>query len=210
MPYTLADLRGQVRDKAGLDAADAQATDAILTSLINSALRTMAVEERWDWHKAEEIIALVPGTGDYARASDCRTTDRLVLSVGGRSWPLKLVTPPQFERYRSDADGYPRAFTVERGRLFVAPAPSVDGTLRHVYWATETTLVADGDTAKVPDWAIDLVVIRAAKAVAARLDNTSLQRLLKDEERTIMESLSDDATRARPPLELDRRRDWRL
>lgn len=209
MAFTLSEMRTMVRDATGLDATDGHATDTILTSLINRALRTAAAEERWDWYKASETITLVAGTSTYARAATARATDRLInTTTTGQNTPLRLVTPSQLERYRARSAGMPVAFAVEGGSLVVAPTPSAAGTLRHVYWRTETTLLGDSDTALIPDWAIDLVIIRAALSVAARLDNASLTRQLKDEEVRVTTAIMDEMTRSRPPIELDHRGDW--
>lgn len=205
--YTLANLREQVRHWTGLNANDTKATDAILDTLINSAIRTMSVEQNWDWHKAEETIAVTAGDGEYARHATCRSSERLIDVTNGINRPLKLVSPTNLERYRGYT-GTPAWWAVERNMLLIAPIPTTSMTLRHVYLAADVIMTDSSWTLSTPDWAVDLVVIRAATAVATRLDNTSLQRLLKDKERTIMASLENDAARSRPPLVIERRRDW--
>lgn len=203
----LSDIRTEVRDRAGLDSSDAMLTDAVLTRLINASLREVSNIRDWDWLMARETISTVVGTTVYDRAADAKTSTRLTVPIGEDTRLLRLVTPraaAAYERY----SGRPAVWYVQAGQIFIYPKPSKVYDLTHDYIATETALANATDEPLIPDYAIDLVIIKAAMKVTARTDNTSQHRLLADEERDVLASLTDDARRSKGAPMIDIRRDW--
>ena len=104
----------------------------------------------------------------------------------------------------------PRFWYVEGGSLYLVPTPTSARNYTHVYVATEPTLSLDADEPDIPDYAIDLVVIKAAIMVSARTDNTSLQMLLQQEEKDLLDSFYDEARRSRGSVVPQTRRDWHV
>ena len=74
MAYTLVQMRGLVRDRCGLDSTDATATDSIVNSLVNTALRHVAAEFSWDFHKPFEDLAFAAGTASVAPNASAPTS----------------------------------------------------------------------------------------------------------------------------------------
>ncbi len=209
----LSDIRTEVRLRAGMDANDGMATDATVNSLINAALRQVAATRDWDWLYASETINSVDGTSSYARATGARKTDRILDDVEQRH--LQHVSKRQAVRYldrlpATITNQIPRAWYVENNRIVLVPTPTSARAYTHHYVDSETALSLDTDTPKIPDAYIDIVVIKAALMLTARTDNTSQFRLLKDEERQMMDAMQDEAMQARAPVTTDSRRDWWL
>ena len=198
-------IRTEVRDRSGVDSADGMAVDAVLTRLINSALREVANMRDWDWLKAEETITTVVGQTSYARNSAARVSTLLIDDQ--YSEVMRLVTPRAAASY-ARYDGRPMVWHVQAGSLIVYPKPSTVRTLTHTYLRIEPALVDDTDVPIMPDYAIDLVIVKAGLKVAARTDNTSQHRLLSQEEKDIIESLASGARRSKGAPIIDSRRDW--
>ena len=198
-------IRTEVRDRSGVDSADGMAVDAVLTRLINSALREVANMRDWDWLKAEETITTVVGQTSYARNAAARVSTLLIDDQ--YSEVMRLVTPRAAASY-ARYDGRPMVWHVQAGSLIVYPKPSTVRTLTHTYLRIEPALVDDTDVPIMPDYAIDLVIVKAALKVAARTDNTSQHRLLSQEEKDIIESLASGARRSKGAPIIDSRRDW--
>ena len=198
-------LQDEVRIRAGVDGADAMATDAILTSLINAAIREVSNMRDWDWYVTSETITTVVGQIPYARNAAARKTIRVEDGVSGEL--LVPVTAEAAARY-NDHEGYPALWFVGGGSLHLLPQPSVVRAIKHVYTTSETALSGATDEPLIPDYAIDLVIVKAALKLAARMDNTSMHRLLAKEERDVIDTLQDDARRSKPAPAIDTRRDW--
>lgn len=203
----LQDIRTAVLYRAGVDDADNAVPSAVLNSFINAAIREITVMRDWDWHKASETINSVVDQNNYTRASDCRNTVRVIDSAD--NLVLRQVTPTQAEKWK-DISGRPAFWYVEGGSLYLSPTPSTVRAYTHWYLKSETALTGDTDEPAIPDYAIDLVIVKAALRVATRFDNTSLLQLLEREERDMIDALADDARRAEGPPGIDIRRDWTL
>lgn len=202
----LSDLRSEVRYRAGVDPYDAMAADAVVTAFINSALRRVANMRDWDWYVERDNLTTVAGTQTYGVPA----TARNMIRIEGSTDPglLKLVTPGFAARF-SGQTGYPKYWFVQGGSIYLVPTPAKAGLVYTMWYSQqENTLAADSDTPLLPDYAIDLVVIKAALMLAARTDNASQHRLLKDEEREAEASLVDDARRSKGSPTINSRRDW--
>ena len=205
----LSTLRTEVRDRAGVDSNDGMAADATVTRFINGAVRQVAAMKDWDWDWASETIATVVDQDAYTRAADCRKTDKVVDASTGKL--LTPINPAVGVRYSSgDRKGPPRFWYVQGGSLYIVPSPDDVRNLTHYYVAAETALSGDTDEPNIPDWAIDLVIIKAALMLAARMDNTSEYNLLKDQEREAIRNMEDEARRSRGNASIESRRDWRF
>lgn len=201
----LSDIRTQVRYRYGIATAEAQATDAVLTALINAALRRLTLDRDWDWNTTTETISTVIGTESYARDATCRKTMRLVDTEYGRS--LQFVTGNKGARYRN-INGVPAFWWIEGGQLHLAPTPATARDYEHVFQKTETTLSGDTDTPTVPDWAIDAIIAMACLSLARRLGDKDKVRQFTDEVMAWQDSLADDARSAQPNPSRNTRRDW--
>jgi len=204
----LTDIRDKARDSAGIDSTDAMAADAVVTSMVNQAVRQVNSLRDWDWLYASETINSVDGTSSYTPAADWRTTVRVTDDADGGK--LLRISPDAAARYNQRVAVRPMFWYVEAGSLYLVPTPTSAKAYTHTYIKTETELSADSDEPAIPDWAVDLVIIKVALKLAARTDNTSQFRLLKDEERETMRSLEGEARRARGAQPINSRRDWRI
>lgn len=208
----LVDLRRNAKQRAGLNVNDAFVVDAVITDFVNAAIRQVAMMQDWDWNYSSETITSVVDQPAYARAADCRKTDRVIdIADAGL---LEQISKKQAVRYLPEASTLrgviPRFWYVEGGQLILIPTPTSVRTYRHVYVAAEPTLSADADVPDIPDWAIDLVIVKAALMITARTDNTSQHQLLEREEKDLLEALADEARRARGSAIPQTRRDWAM
>jgi len=201
----LSQIRTEVRDRVGIDAQDAMATDATLNRMINAALREVANMRDWDWQTVEEEISLSVGVNKYDRGYLARSSTRLSYESNGDN--LRLVTPRAAAAYQRYS-GPPQVWYVQAGQLVVYPTPTKVDTLIHTYMSAEEALEQDDDEPLVPDYAIDLVIVKAALKVAARTDDTSKYQLLSAAEADIVSSLIDEARRSKGAPVINFRRDW--
>lgn len=204
----LQDIRTKARQSAGIDDADAMAADTLVDSMVNQAIRQVSSLRDWDWLYSSETINSVNGTAAYTPAADWRTTVRVVDDADGGM--LKRISPDASARYTRRLTLRPLFWYVEGGDLYLSPPPTTARAYTHTYIKTETTLSNDTDEPDIPDWAIDLVIIKVALKLAARMDNTSQFRLLQAEERETMKALEGEARRARGAQPVNSRRDWRM
>ncbi len=206
----LQEIRPLVRGAAGLNANDQLVTDAVLDGFINRAVRVLAIRMDWDWLRKSSTIATVADTATVALPIDCRKVDRIVDNETKR-----LVTPldrRQAQRYvqRSGDSGPPVFCYVEGGEVVFVPTPTTARNYTVHYVSEETNLVNGTDEPKIPDYAIDAVVIRAAIMCATRTDNASLVQALQAEERMIAAALEDESRRDRGATFVSSRRDYHI
>jgi len=209
----LQDMRTAVLYRAGMDPLDGMVPSAVLNSFINGAIRQVTIMQDWDWNWSSETITSVVDQDAYDRAADARKTDMVHDIVDGGL--LEQINPRMAHRYNptqvySGRTSIARFWYVQNGQLYLVPTPQSIRTYNHVYVSTETILVNDTDEPGIPDYAIDIVLVKAAMMVTARTDNTSQHRLLADEERDLLDSLDDEARRSRGSSIIRSRRDWRI
>ena len=198
-------IRDEVRNRAGMDSADAMLSDTVLNDFINAALREVNNMRDWDWSVINFDITTIVGTAAYARPVAARNTIRIVDEDEG--YLLMPITADAATRY-AGVTGRPRFYYVEAGAIYFVPTPNSVRTYNHYYYNSETTLSNDTDEPTIPDYAIDLVVIKAALMATARMDNTSQHMLLRQAEKNLSESLQDDARRSKGSPVINTRRDW--
>ena len=207
----LTDIRDAAKRRAGMDTNDGMVADTVMTEFVNGAVRQVALMMDWDWNFASETIASVADQAAYTRAADCKRTDRVVDAEDNAL--LEQISKRQAVRFNpgsTQTRSLPRFWYVEGGSLYLVPTPTSARNYTHVYVATEPTLSLDADEPDIPDYAIDLVVIKAAIMVSARTDNTSLQMLLQQEEKDLLDSFYDEARRSRGSVVPQTRRDWHV
>jgi len=201
----LSDLRTAVRSRAGIDPADGMLIDSVLNSFINGAVRQVAIMQDWDWNFASETITSVIDQDSYDRAARATKTDMVVDILDGGL--LQQTSRAMAVRFQ-DRGSIPRFWYVLAGKLHLSPTPKTVRTYRHVYVTSEAPLSANDDEPSIPDYAIDLVIVKAALMATARTDNTSQQRLLAEEEKDLIDALDDEARRSRGSATIHSRRDW--
>ena len=208
----LQDMRTAVLYRAGMDPNDGMVPAAVLNSFINAAIRQVTIMQDWDWNWSEETINSVADQKAYNRAADARKTDMVIDDADGGI--LEQINKGMAHRYNPTPNygraSIPRFWYVQGGQLILVPTPTSVRAYTHVYVGTETELSGDTDEPAVPDYAIDVILVKAAMMVTARTDNTSQQRLLADEERDLLDALDDEARRSRGSAIIKSRRDWRI
>ncbi len=207
MALQLSSLRQLVRNKAGIDSSDANVSDTVVTEFVNSAARQVYSMKDWDWLFGSETITTVNGTPSYTPAADWRKSDRIVDTE--EQTVLLAITPHAAERF-VDYIGIPRFWYVEAGQIHFVPTPTSVRTYKHVYIKAHTVLALDTDETMMPDDYIDLLIIKAAIMIAARMNNTSKHRLLMSEQRDMITALQDEASRSRATRITATRRDWQV
>ena len=155
----LSDYRSAVLRRIGRSSDDALFATATLTSLVNSAIRTIESEGDWAWAEDTETIALVAGDDTYAPAEDWERTRYLQHSTGE-----PLERKPSEDVRRLVASGKPIIYTIDSEELMVRPTPSAStlGNLVHAYVKAETPLALDADEPLIPDRWSELVIEYAA------------------------------------------------
>lgn len=206
----LSAMRALVIARAGYDSTDGFATSTVVNGFINAALRQIAMIQDWDWLYGSETITTVANTAAYARHASARKTDRVIdIADGGL---LRQINKGAAARYAEGTThpttALPRFWYVEAGQLVLIPTPRTVRTYKHVYVGGETSLSSDSSEPTLPDWAIDIAIVKAALMLATRTDNTSQVQLLAQEERDLLEALIGEARRARGHAIPDSRRDW--
>lgn len=191
----LSDIRSRVRERLDIDANDNSITDAVLTELINAAIRKVNLLQDWPWLVTVDttLTATVAGTRVYTPASDWRKTQYIMVDSDQQLRPMQ---PQAIERH-ADADGFPRFYAVRGGSLILAPEPDAVYSITHVYIKNETALSANGDEPAAPDWAIDMYIEYAAVLVARRLRDQGLTRLVEEEFGATYRSMLDEVRRTR-------------
>lgn len=203
----LSDIRDEVRLRCGIAATDGLATDEDLTTIVNSALRYVSALRDWPWLVATESFSTVVGQTEYTPSdSDWRTTIRL--EIPEHDFPLTHRTPRQVAKFLNHEGPYPVIYYVERGKIILAPKPTQVVTVKHVYLINETPLDSDSDEPLCPDYAIDLVIIKAAKTLAPRIRDNTLMRQLQGEWEEAVGSLLDEVNRSRGSVIPSHRTDW--
>lgn len=200
----LVEIRTAVRERLGIDVNDAMAVNAVLTNIVNSAVRELNLMADWDWLKHEHVFATVPNQMTYTPPADWRATVRVAASNGN---PLELRSPTDIMRLRTHV-GIPKFYTVERGLLSLLPVPDLVENFHHTYIRTEPALVVDGNMPLCPGWMIDAIIVKAARKLCTRINNPGLLRQLQEEEALIMTGIRDEARRSRASMRVRARGDW--
>lgn len=201
----LSELQTEVRNAAGFDVSDPQATNAVLNPIINRAIRVMNGMRDWDWRIASETIATVVGQAGYPRDARAVRTVRVQDVDSGNG--LIMTTAEAATRY-SKYNGRPTFWYVEGGTLVMYPKPDSVRDIKHVYLQNEEELVISTDTPLIPDDAIDAAVLLAATFLLARSDDTSQLRLVEAQYNKAIRMVEQNARRAKGAPVIKTRRDW--
>lgn len=202
----LSDIRTAVLYRAGLDTGPGPNPAAVLNGFINGALREISAMRDWNWLKTSGTFTTVTVPNVAVPDTDVRAVTRLYNTTQG--YALEMVTPRYANKYRG-MSGLPRFWYLEGSEFFLFPTPSnTTDTITYDYLKDETVLSADSDEPVLPERWIDLLIIKAAKKVAARVGDAGMHRLLADEERSFEQVMIDDARATKGPPILDSRRDW--
>lgn len=200
-------IRNYVRYQVGADTNDAQLPDDVIYFFINAAIREVSSWKDWDWLVSTETIPTVAGTAAYDVDSNWRKTLRLYDETNDRG--VQQITPRAADAYRGYT-GDPSFFYVQAGDIVLVPTPARVVTLTHTFQRTEADLVGTTDTPLMPDWVLDLVVIKASIKAAIRLDNGSLVQSLRTQEKMIAEAIEDDVRQSKGTPLLQVRTDWHV
>lgn len=202
---TAAQLTVKVRQRCGVSSTDGAATDTIVFGMLNAAVKRVALMHDWPWLEASESISVTAGTNEYTPGATWRTTLRMYRD----GYPdLEYRQPRDMQGFISDGQtGPPLMYTVERGKIVLAPIPDTSYTLTHVFIRTETEIDDAADTPLVPTWAEDLVVAVAAHMLAASMRDQGLMKMLEAEARDMLAALRDEVRRSRAFPKPKRRKD---
>lgn len=199
---TVTAMQSDIRLRLGLSASDNKMTDADLITYINSALQQANNMRNWWWNEDSRTFNTVAGTSDYAFDSTHRKT--LYLAYGDKQIPFRTkLDLIKFEDY----EGEPRFWTVEDNQIRLFPTPDAVYTIKEVFQAVET-VTAGGDTTEWPDYAIDLVILMAATAAAAKVRPEMIQ-VIAPELARVHTALEDETVPAAEGALPRRRNDWR-
>jgi len=202
---TAATIITNARNRVGISSTDGMATDAVMLEMVAAACRRVALMHDWPWLESSETLSTVIGTTEYTPGATWRTTTRV--SIEGDD--LEYRTPRDLADYL-EMDGRPVLYTVERGKLVLAPNPDAVYSVNHQFIRQEVALATTADSPLVPDWAIDLPTTIVAHMLAARIKDSGLQRLIEAEITDLIRSLRDETRRARGYPKPKSRRDYIL
>lgn len=202
---TAAQLAVKVRQRCGVASTDGAATDTIVYGMLDGAVKRIALMYDWPWLEASETITTVAGTSEYTPGATWRTTLRL--HRPGYA-DLEYRVPRDLQGYiDSGQQGAPVLYTVERGKLILAPIPDAVYPVTHVFIRTETTIDGASDVPLIPEYAEDLLVVVAAHMLAASMRDSGLMKMLEAEAADLAGALKDEVRRARGYPKPKRRKD---
>lgn len=205
MATTLAEIRTEVLETAGLASDDSRFPTATLNRIINRSLRNLSAEHDWPWNQDSETISTVAGTQAYTPAASWQKTLRLRYN----SRDLSEYQSRDTAQYDEDT-GSPVGFFIERDLIHFVPTPNGVYAVEHVFSATETTLSADGNTPNLPDRYIDWLVNLCLVQVATRIRDMDLYSLADRERRRWTDIAADEARRSTGTGKIQARSDWRI
>ena len=175
----LSDLRTAIYRQANISTSDTSLTSAVLTGLINEALKAIATDHDWPWLYSEDTISAVVGTRDYSFPTGA--TRIAWLSIGdGPVFDVRQMK--ELERWNStDITGQPHIFsTVGVTSVRIAPYPDTAYTINVGFYQDENTLSGDTDTPLLPSAYDGLVIGRTIKLIGYRLGNNTLVQMGDD------------------------------
>lgn len=184
----LTDIRDEVRLRMNLNTADALFTDAVLTSLINMALRQISLQADWPWLEVQASANTVAGTETITLASDVR-------KVTSMQYEYRELLYRQFrDRHLFyGITGLPAAFSEQADSYYIWPTADAVYTINYGYIIdTEPALVNDTDEPLVPDWAQSLVTTYTCVLAARRGRDRELEKVFYSEYADLMRSIKDD------------------
>lgn len=199
----LSDIQSEVRQRIGLSDNDSFVSDAILTDLINASIRYVNMMADWDWLVKQGSGSLVVDQREYSLAADTRS----VLHVYIDDTVLQRLQPADLQRY-SNYKQLPTGYAVFNSKLIFNTKPQTTDTYTYYYLKTETALSGATDEPAMPDWAIDLVVARAAHMVAVRLRDNDMKRMIETELTEAIRLARRESQRARRAVRPMTRTDW--
>jgi len=187
----LSAIQSEVRTRCGLNANDANFTDAILLVLINAALRQISTVEDWPWMQVSTTAVTVANTETISLASNCRKVNQMQYEYRD----LRYVQFRDRHLYYG-LTGYPALFSEFAGSYYIWPTPDAVYTINYTYYrTTETALSAAGDSPLIPDWAIDLLIAKVCALVARRNRDKDLESVFYAEYRNALSDIRDDVMR---------------
>jgi hypothetical protein len=151
-------MRAKLRTRLGVPDSDGLYTDAVCTSLINSANHYLESEAAWGWLETEATVTTIAATATYALPAGYRASIGVMHPDG---FPLDRGTAEQHRLFRG-ASGVPHVWDVFGGFLRLAPTPSGILALTHAYIGAEAELSGDSDTPTCPSVWHDAIVEYAA------------------------------------------------
>ena len=191
----LDDIRTAVYQRLGTSTSDPNLSSSVLTGLINAGIRSINLMHDWSWLVTTDttLTATVADQSEYTPASDHRKT--LYIRVGDDQL-LTYKTEADLDRLNQSI-GIPRYYTIENGTIRMFPVPDAVYDIRHVYINVPADLSADSDVAVIPDWAIDLLISYVGVRAAARMRDSDLMRIMRDEWTDVYRAMLDETRRSR-------------
>jgi hypothetical protein len=167
----LSAIRTEVRTRTGYAVLDTDLTDAILTALVNVALRDISLEADWPWLETETTAVTVADTETIALANNVRKVTHMRYQYRN----LKHVQYRDRNLYYG-ISGPPAVFSEAASSYYIWPTADAVYTIDDGYViTTETALSADGDAPFIPDWAVGLLISRTCMLAARRRRDKELE-----------------------------------
>jgi hypothetical protein len=132
-------------------------TSAIILDLLNEAVKAIAAESLWPWLQTSETLSTSTSSQELTPNANWTFTKALWIT----GFPALAYVP--LERFIEYADtGQPVVYTIDQGKIKVAPQPNIVYSINHVYYKTETTLVSGSDAPVLPTQFYNAIVAKAA------------------------------------------------
>ena len=205
MATTLAKIREQTLAVLGYSADDSRLPPEHLTTLINNSVNRVTTRRDWPWLVEDQEIQTVPRTSQYVVPPDWSRT----LRVARGDYDMTLISPRNTQAYERRGL-QATAYYVERGHLWIVPAPDEELDLVHVYYKDEPVLTGETDTLALPERFIDSVVCETLQQVATRLDDDGLFAKAFAQGQKAMERMDDEVIRTVGTGRVTSRSDWAL
>lgn len=194
----LSQIRTRVRQRAGVSTGDSAVTDSVLTDLINDANRKISLLFDWSWlvDVDGDWTSLTAGQRAYPITVPEDEWRKTLILIANGNQQLRPVQPQTVHRY-ANITGSPRFYAVQGTTIYIAPTPDIAYDVFHVYVKEVATLVNDTDVPEIEDWAVDLLIDKAAILVARRLRDSKLRVELESEFAQTLDSMKDEVRRTR-------------
>lgn len=193
---TLAEIRAQVYDRAGVPNNDPRCDVATADRFINAALRKASTTFDPFWLETSTTVSTVAGQ-NYVPLSAISDFSKMSRVVYGTE-VLRPVGKHEIAQYLPYANQQPHAWSIEQERLTLGPTPNAVYTLTCIYYRLEAALTDEDGTPYLPTQYTDWLVLEAAIRVATKMRDGDMVDTLRVERKEWLDAIRNDVRQMRP------------
>lgn len=194
---TLLQLRSAIQDQGNFKTTDTRLTSTALTSIVNRALRQVALDHDWFWLRVNETLNTVAGTSTITLGGTTPFLRLMSLTHQDVGTPLMLREVGELDRITTA--GRPILYSIENSTLIVKPTPDRVYAMTHRFIRPEIVLVADGDTPLCPLEFAEGVILYGLKLAHQFIQQTDKATAAKADYASWLNRATDNNARSREP-----------